>query len=369
MDARVNLLDMTFHELETFLVQLGARPYAARQVWQWIFQRGATDFAGMTDLTKEMRARLAEEAAVTYPKLADLRESRDGTAKFLLELGDGQRIESVLIPEEDHYTLCLSSQAGCALACAFCATGKLGFSRNLGHGEIVSQILVARQYLAAKSGELNLRNLVFMGMGEPLLNYDNLCSAIESIRHPQGLNISSRRITVSTAGVADKLAAFGRLGMASLAVSLHAPTQELRKHIMPRAAEAWPLPALIEALRAYPLKARDRITFEYIMLDGVNDSPEQARQLVRLLAPLKAKINLIAANPSPDMPFAPTPRERIEAFQNQLKDKGLTTTLRKSKGADIAAACGQLRAESGGDQGAPPLGTPPGGVTPPGPPR
>jgi 23S rRNA (adenine2503-C2)-methyltransferase len=348
MDTRVNLLDLTFHELETFLVALGARPYAARQVWQWIFQRGALDFAGMTDLTKDLRARLEERARIAYPALADQRESRDGTVKFLLQLADGERIESVLIPEDDHYTLCLSSQAGCALACAFCATGRLGFARNLRHGEIVSQILVARRHLADKPGELNLRNLVFMGMGEPLLNFDNLCLAIESIRHPQGLNISSRRITVSTAGVAGKLADFGRLGMAALAVSLHAPTQELRKQLMPRAAEAWPLPDLIEALRAYPLKARDRITFEYILLDGVNDSPEQARQLVRLLAPLKAKINLIAANPSPDTPFAPTPRERIEAFQNYLKDKGLTATLRKSKGADIAAACGQLRAERSG---------------------
>jgi len=362
MDERANLLDMTFHELETFLVGLGARPYAARQVWQWIFQRGAVDFAGMTDLTKEMRAKLEERARIAYPTLADLRESRDGTAKFLLELADGQRIESVLIPEEDHYTLCLSSQAGCALACVFCATGKLGFSRNLGHGEIVSQILVAKRYLDARLGELNLRNLVFMGMGEPLLNCDTLCAAIESIRHPQGLNISSRRITVSTAGVADKLTAFGRLGMASLAVSLHAPTQELRRQLMPRAAEAWPLETLIKELRAYPLKARDRITFEYIMLDGVNDSLVQAKELVRLLAPLKAKVNLIAANPSPEMPFAPPPRDRIEAFQNYLKDKGLTTTLRKSKGADIAAACGQLRAENGENQrGRAPLESPPGG--------
>ncbi|MBF0481400.1 MAG: 23S rRNA (adenine(2503)-C(2))-methyltransferase RlmN [Desulfovibrionaceae bacterium] len=361
MDERVNLLDLTFHELETFLVKLGARPYAARQVWQWVFQRAATDFEGMTDLTKDLRARLALAAAIAYPELADLRESRDGTAKFLLQLADGQCIETVLIPEEDHYTLCLSSQAGCALACAFCATGKLGFARNVSHGEIVGQILVARRYLAAKAGELNLRNLVFMGMGEPLLNCDTVVAAIESIRHPQGLNISSRRITVSTAGVADKLAAFGRLGMAALAVSLHAPTQELRREIMPRAAEAWPLPELIAALRAYPLKARDRITFEYIMLGGVNDSPEHARQLVRLLAPLKAKINLIAANPSPDMPFTPTPRDRIEAFQNLLKGKGLTTTLRKSKGADIAAACGQLRARRGeGEEiGAAPQ-TPPG---------
>jgi 23S rRNA (adenine2503-C2)-methyltransferase len=230
------------------------------------------------------------------------------------------------------------------MACTFCRTGQMGLTRNLTHGEILGQILVARHYLASIGAALKLRNLVFMGMGEPLLNYDNLLSALESLHHPQGLDFSCRRVTVSTVGIVPGILEFGRAGLGSLAVSLHAPDQELREKIMPKAAKALPLPRLMEVLKQFPLKARENITFEYVLLGGVNDSPEQARDLVRLLSHVKGKVNLIAFNESPGLPYqAPSP-ERVEIFQKILWDKGLTVTLRKSKGRDIFAACGQLLA-------------------------
>jgi 23S rRNA (adenine2503-C2)-methyltransferase len=343
-----NLIDLTFHELETLIVSLGEPPYRARQVWQWLWQKGCRDIAAMTDTSKALRARLAEVATIAWPRVARTSESADGTVKFLLTLGDGESVECVLIPEKDHYTACLSTQVGCAMGCAFCATGMMGFRRNMTPGEMLGQVLVARQYLLDKGVALALRNLVFMGMGEPLLNYENLVKTLEALHHPQGLDFSGRRITVSTAGVARHLLDLGRTGLCSLAVSLHAPTQALREKIMPGAAKL-PLGELMDLLRQYPLKPRERLTFEYLMLDGVNDSLEDARELVRLLSKVKAKVNLIVFNATPGLPYgAPSP-ERVFAFQEALKDKGLTATLRKSKGADIAAACGQLRAECEGE--------------------
>lgn len=344
MGAAMNLIDLTFHELEALITGLGQPPFRARQVWQWLWQKGCRDIAAMSDLSKDLRRELAGAATVAWPEVAVRRQGDDGTVKFLLRLADGQAIETVLIPEKDHYTLCLSSQVGCAMGCAFCATGKMGFSRNLGPGEILGQVLVARDDLFRGGGRLGLRNLVFMGMGEPLLNFDNLVQALEGLHHPQGLDFSSRRVTVSTAGVTSRLLDLGRTGLCSLAVSLHAPTQELRENIMP-VARTTPLPELMDTLRAYPLKPRERLTFEYLLLRDVNDSPAEARELVRLLSRVKGKVNLIAYNPVPGIPFeAPTP-ERVAAFQELLMSKGLTATLRKSKGRDIAAACGQLRAE------------------------
>ncbi|EHJ48531.1 radical SAM enzyme, Cfr family [Solidesulfovibrio carbinoliphilus subsp. oakridgensis] len=343
-----NLIDLTFHELETLVVSLGEPPYRARQVWQWLWQKGCRDIAAMTDTSKALRARLAEVATIAWPQVARVSESADGTVKFLLTLGDGESVECVLIPEKDHYTACLSTQVGCAMGCAFCATGMMGFRRNMTPGEMLGQVLVARQYLLEKGVALALRNLVFMGMGEPLLNYDNLVKTLEALHHPQGFDISGRRITVSTAGVARHLLDLGRTGLCSLAVSLHAPTQALREKIMPGAAKL-PLGELIEILRQYPMKPRERLTFEYLMLDGVNDSLEDARELVRLLSRVKAKVNLIVFNATPGLPYQPPPAERVFAFQEALKAKGLTATVRKSKGADIAAACGQLRAECEGE--------------------
>jgi 23S rRNA (adenine2503-C2)-methyltransferase len=339
-----NLIDLTFHELESLIVSLGEPPYRARQVWQWLWQKGCRDIAAMTDVSKVLRARLAEAATIVWPMVARVRESADGTVKFLLALADGEAVECVLIPEKDHYTACLSTQVGCAMGCAFCATGLMGFRRNMTAGEMLGQVLVARQWLLDRGVALRLRNLVFMGMGEPLLNYDNLLAALEALHHPQGLDFSGRRITVSTAGVGRHLLDLGKTGLCSLAVSLHAPTQELRERIMPGAAKL-ELGRLMELLGEYPLKPRERLTFEYLLLDGVNDSPADARELVRLLSRVKAKVNLIVYNATPGLPYGPPPAERVHAFQELLKDKGLTATLRKSKGADIAAACGQLRAE------------------------
>lgn len=340
-----NLIDLTFHELETLIVSLGEPPYRARQVWQWLWQKGCRDIALMTDVSKALRAKLAEAADIVWPEVVRVRESEDGTVKFLLGLADGEAVECVLIPEKDHYTGCLSTQVGCAMGCGFCATGTLGFRRNMTPGEMLGQVLVARQYLLNKGEPLALRNLVFMGMGEPLLNYDNLIKTLESLHHPQGLDFSSRRITVSTAGVKRHLLDLGKTGLCALAVSLHAPTQEQRERIMPGAAKL-PLDELIELLRQIPLKPRESLTFEYLLLAGINDADADARELVRLLSRVKAKVNLIVYNATPGLPFRQPSPERVFAFQEILKAKGLVATVRKSKGADIAAACGQLRAET-----------------------
>ncbi|MEA5088155.1 23S rRNA (adenine(2503)-C(2))-methyltransferase RlmN [Solidesulfovibrio sp.] len=340
-----NLIDLTFHELETLIVSLGEPPYRARQVWQWLWQKGCRDIELMTDVSKALRAKLAEAADIVWPEVVRVRESEDGTVKFLLGLADGEAVECVLIPEKDHYTGCLSTQVGCAMGCGFCATGTLGFRRNMTPGEMLGQVLVARQYLLNKGEPLALRNLVFMGMGEPLLNYDNLIKTLESLHHPQGLDFSSRRITVSTAGVKRHLLDLGKTGLCALAVSLHAPTQEQRERIMPGAAKL-PLDELIELLRQIPLKPRESLTFEYLLLAGINDADADARELVRLLSRVKAKVNLIVYNATPGLPFRQPSPERVFAFQEILKAKGLVATVRKSKGADIAAACGQLRAET-----------------------
>ncbi|BAH73559.1 23S rRNA (adenine(2503)-C(2))-methyltransferase RlmN [Solidesulfovibrio magneticus] len=343
-----NLIDLTFHELESLIVSLGEPPYRARQVWQWLWQKRCREIAGMTDVSKALRARLEEVAEIRWPVVEMVRESRDGTVKFLLALDDGERVECVLIPEKDHYTACLSTQVGCAMGCGFCATGMLGFRRNMTPGEMLGQVLVGRQYLTDKGVELGLRNLVFMGMGEPLLNYENLLKTLEALHHPQGLDFSGRRITVSTAGVARHLLDLGRTGLCSLAISLHAPTQAQRERIMPGAARL-ELDKLMDLLAQYPLKPRERLTFEYLLLAGVNDADADARELVRLLSRVKAKVNLIVFNATPGLPYSPPDEARVLAFQDILKSKGLTATLRKSKGSDIAAACGQLRAECDGE--------------------
>lgn len=342
--ARPNLLDLTFHELETLMANLGEPPFRARQVWQWLWQKGATSPEEMTNLSKDLRSRLAEASVIVLPRVARKLESADGTVKFLLALHDGESIETVLIPEKTHYTQCLSTQAGCAMACTFCRTGLMGLRRNLSHGEILGQILVARNHLEAAATGLKLRNLVFMGMGEPLMNYDNLLHSLESLHHPQGLDFSTRRVTVSTVGIVPGILEFGRAGMGALAVSLHAPTQELREKIMPKAARALPLDKLMEVLGKYPLAHRETITFEYVLLGGVNDTPQHARELVRLISHVKGKVNLIAYNESPGLPYKAPKPEDVEAFQKILWDKSVTVTLRKSKGRDIFAACGQLLA-------------------------
>ncbi|TVM16599.1 23S rRNA (adenine(2503)-C(2))-methyltransferase RlmN [Oceanidesulfovibrio indonesiensis] len=344
------LLDYSLPELEERFAAMGEPAYRARQVYQWLWQKGVTDPQDMTNLAKSLRTRLAEEEPLALPAVVRVQESSDGTVKLLLSLSDGESVETVLIPEKDHYTLCLSTQVGCAMGCTFCATGTMGFTRQMTPGEILSQVLLARRILEERKSELALRNLVFMGMGEPLNNLHNVLASLETITHELGLGFSTRRVTVSTVGVPEKLERLGASGLASLAVSLHAPTHELRNELMPRAESLCPLPELMERLMAYPLKPRQRITFEYILLGGVNDSPAHARDLVRLFSTFRGsrpKVNLIAFNPpaeGPELAYrAPAP-EDVEQFLEILRGKDVTVMLRKSKGQDIGAACGQLRA-------------------------
>lgn len=348
----VNILDRSFAELEQDLTQLGEPPFRARQVWQWLWQKQCRDFSGMTNISLALRRKLSEGYVLKRPVVEVSRISRDATVKMLLRLADGCLIETVLIPEKDHYTQCLSTQVGCPLACCFCSTGRMGFKRNLSSGEILGQVLVGIAYLEEMQCGLQLRNIVYMGMGEPLFNWEQVKKSLTILGDPRGLNFSHRRVTVSSVGVPGKLQEFAETGLGSLAVSLHAPNQELRARIMPRAAALLSVDALLQTLQSLPLKSRQRITIEYILLGGVNDALEQARDLNRLLSFLRCKINLIAFNPDPKAPYhAPAP-EQILAFEQYLWDKGLTVNLRKSKGADIQAACGQLIAAEGSEQGA-----------------
>ena len=351
-----DLLNLSWPELESFMAALGEPRFRALQVWQWIWQKNVTDFDLMTNVSKSTRAKLAEVACCHVPEIVKVQTAADGTEKLLLRLADGAMVETVIIPSEAHdgsirTAQCLSSQIGCPMGCTFCSTGGMGFIRNMTAGEILSQILVARRRLGDNHIDRPIiRNLVFMGMGEPLLNLTEVKRALTMLHHDKGLGFSARRITVSTCGIEHGLRELGDSGLAFLAVSLHAPNQTIRERIMPRAAR-WPLDKLMASLAEYPLKTRERITFEYLLLGGINDQPEHARELARLihktLGPERAKLNLIAYNPSytPDSqhaPYqAPSPDD-ILTFEKILWDKNITAILRKSKGQDIKAACGQL---------------------------
>ncbi|MDO5535899.1 MAG: 23S rRNA (adenine(2503)-C(2))-methyltransferase RlmN [Desulfovibrionaceae bacterium] len=344
-----NLLELTLPELTSWLAELGHPRFRAVQLWQWIWQHMARSFDDMSSLSKALRQQLSELAVIRWPEVDRIQQSSDGTTKFLLRLEDGERIETVLIPSTNRegnvrWTQCLSTQVGCAMGCTFCSTGTMGFTRNMTMGEILGQILVARDHLHDTRPQWPvLRNLVFMGMGEPLLNYTNLERALLSLNENGGLNFSPRRITVSTCGIRKGLKELGESGLAFLAISLHAPTQELRARLMPGAAK-WPLDDLLDTLNSYPLKTRERVTFEYLMLGGVNDGPEQARQLIKIVrAVRKSKINLIIYNETPGSPYREPSEDRVLAFEKILWDAGITAVIRKSKGRDIDAACGQLK--------------------------
>ena len=344
----IHLHDQSLAELEHTLAELGEPPFRARQVWQWIWQKQCSDFSGMTNLSQALRRQLNERFVLIRPRTELVKTSRDGTVKFLLRLADGSGVETVLIPEKDHYTQCLSTQVGCPLGCTFCSTGRMGFRRSLTSGEILGQVLVARRYLEDTRKNMGLRNIVYMGMGEPLLNWPQVKKSLEILGDPLALNFSHRRITVSSVGIPGKLQEFAETGLGSLAVSLHAPNQALRARIMPGAASLMSLEALLQTLQGLPLKARQRVTVEYVLLGGVNDTLQQARELNRLLSFLRCKINLIAYNPDSEAKYRAPEPEQILAFERYLWDKGQTVHLRKSKGADIQAACGQLAEESEG---------------------
>ncbi|MFP4397047.1 MAG: 23S rRNA (adenine(2503)-C(2))-methyltransferase RlmN [Desulfonatronovibrio sp.] len=338
-----NILDLDFEDIDGVLKSMDQPSYRGRQIMKWIWDRGVSDFELMTNVSKALRTRLAEKYSVFVPEVRQALQSIDGTRKFLLGLYDGKVIESVLIPSSGHYTQCVSTQAGCSLGCLFCSTGKMGFERNLASGEIAGQILAARRFLAENQDPMAVSNVVFMGMGEPLLNWGQVRKALGIIRDPDALNFSRRKVTLSTVGIRKNLEEFGRSATALLAVSLHAPDQELRKKIMPGASR-YELDDLIADLESYPLAPRERITIEYVMLKGVNDSLAHAGKLVKKLSRVKCKINLLKYNPGNDPVFEPSDEETIHGFQDFLRSRGLTVMLRKSMGADILAACGQLKA-------------------------
>jgi 23S rRNA (adenine2503-C2)-methyltransferase len=337
-----NLRNLSAGQVQDLLVSLGEKPYRARQVLRWLYKGGARSFSGMTDLSQDLRARLAQAACLSWLEPAQIQTAGDGTRKLLFSLEDGSRIESVLIPEADHHTLCLSTQVGCRQGCRFCCTATLGYKRNLSPGEITGQVLSAR----ALCDEVRpLTNLVFMGMGEPLDNLDSLLISLEHILGDHGLQMSQRRVTVSTVGIPDALPRLAAATPAALAVSLNAPNDELRSQLMP-ANRRFSLDPLKKALLAYPLKPTRRITLEYVLLGGINDRPQQARQLARWVKGLRCKINLIAFNPFPGARFQAPREDDVLAFQKILIDNHITALIRNSRGADIDAACGQLAAQA-----------------------
>ena len=339
MSASVFLKEFTPAELEMWAKQEGEPAYRARQLLRWLYSQNAEDFQVMTDLSKDFRSWLVENARISLVEREKILTDVDGTRKLLLRLQDGERIESVLIDEGERLTLCLSSQVGCAYGCRFCLTGQAGFRRDLTAGEIVDQICAARREITA--GE-RLTNLVFMGMGEPLANLEQVIKALEIITSDRGLNFSTRKITLSTVGLIPEMLTLSSLFPIKLAVSLHAADNETRSRFMP-INKRYPLEELLEACRNLELPRRNRITFEYLLLGGVNDSPEAARKLAKILRGLRAKINLISFNEYPGAKFkAPSPTS-VEEFQKILQDGHFTATVRQSRGAGIMAACGQLR--------------------------
>jgi 23S rRNA (adenine2503-C2)-methyltransferase len=334
-----DLAELDPAELTDLVVGLGGKPFQGRQVFQWIHKKGVTDLALMTTLSRPLRARLTEGTRLQTPQLVRKDVSVDGTTKFLFRLADGREIESVYIPDTPAQTFCISTQVGCAMKCAFCLTGTMGLVRHLTAGEIAGQVRV----LAADLGFLDKPfNIVLMGMGEPLHNYDATMKALRMLADEHGLAVSPRRVTLSTVGLVpamERLAA--EPWMPNLAVSLHATTEAQRDAIVP-INRKYTLQQLMDACRAFPLKKRRRITFEYVMLDGVYDTPEDARRLVKLLHGIKAKVNLLPLNAAEGIPFARPPDERVDRFAQILADAHVTVSVRKSRGRDIRAACGQL---------------------------
>jgi 23S rRNA (adenine2503-C2)-methyltransferase len=341
IDAHPDIRDLALTELEEVAAAAGERGFRARQLAGWLYRRGAESFDAMLELPKGFRDYLKHHFNIGSGGAATVAHSSDGTRKLLVRLADGEAIESVIIPADDRVTLCMSSQAGCAMGCEFCATACMRLHRNLTTGEIIGQIFLARRELAP--GE-TLTNYVFMGMGEPLANYPRLAAALAIMTAEWGMGISPRRITVSTVGVVPMMERLLAEFPVRLAVSLHATTDELRDRLAP-INRRYPLATLLEACARLPLKQRDRITFEYVMLRGVNDSAEDAKRLVKLLGPLRAKVNLIFFNPFEGSGFASSARRVVEDFQAILRKGNLTATIRESRGTDIAAACGQLYAE------------------------
>ena len=338
----VSIVELERSTLEQLLADRGIERFRARQLFGWIYKRGVASFEAMTNLPRDLRKRLASDFLMETPQLAARERSTDGTEKFLLELADGRRIESVFIPDTPANTFCISTQVGCAMACSFCLTGKMGLVRNLTAGEIVGQVLALVDALGLRGKAFNI---VLMGMGEPLHNYDETMKALRILNDPEGLALPMRRVTLSTVGLLPALERLAREPlMPNLAISLHAPDDALRGDLVP-INRKYGVADIIAACRRFPLKKRARITFEYVLLAGVNDRPEDARALARLLTGIKSKVNLIPLNAAAGIPYDRPSDEAVDRFGKILADRGLTVSVRKSRGRDIRAACGQLIVE------------------------
>jgi 23S rRNA (adenine2503-C2)-methyltransferase len=342
LTIKPDIKDLNKHQLADWCRAYGIAPYRAGQIMRWIYGRGVAGFDEMTDISKKIRMLISDHFKFSGLKPQKIEISRDGSKKYLFCLDDGNAIESVLIPEKDHYTLCISTQVGCAMGCSFCMTARSGLIRNLTQGEIIGQILGVRK---ETPDEKRLSNLVLMGMGEPLANYEHVIGAIGIITdNDDGLQFSTRKVTLSTAGLIPKFEPLGRSTKIRLAVSLNAADDDTRNFLMP-INQKYPLKDLIAACTRYPLSPRDKITFEYILIKGINDSIKDAERLAKLLRPVKAKINLIPFNEHPGSDFKHPEEETILTFQNVLANKNYTAIIRYSKGTDISAACGQLSAK------------------------
>lgn len=347
---KINLLDLDAEGIRVWCASIGQKPFRATQLARWIHRYCCDDFDAMTNLAKEFRARLKDLAYIKAPSIIREHKSADGTRKWLFDVGNGNAVEAVFIPEDDRATLCISTQAGCAMGCLFCSTGKQGFNRNLTTGEIVGQLWTAERELRREAGITDpndrvISNVVLMGMGEPLQNLDNVIPALRIFLDDNGYGLSRRRVTVSTSGLVRQMDKLGEAVPVALAVSLHAPDDALRDKLMP-VNKKHPLEELLAACRRYlKVAPRDFITFEYLLLGGINDAPEQARALVKLVKTVPCKFNLIPFNPFPDSDLKQPEREKVLAFAKILNDAGIVTTVRKTRGDDIAAACGQLAGE------------------------
>ena len=344
MSQGLDLAELELSEIESLIEAAGGERFHARQLYRWIHRRGVHDIASMTDLSRPLRATLESTYQIGTPRVVSEERSVDGTQKFELEFADARRIEAVFIPDTPAMTFCISTQVGCAMACGFCLTGKMGLVRHLSAGEIVGQVRV----LAAATGHLDRPfNIVLMGMGEPLQNYDNTMKALRMLNSEHGLAVPPRRVTLSTVGIIPGLE---RLAleplMPNLAISLHATTDEQRSALVPPNRK-YPLADILDTCRRFPLRKRSRITFEYVLLNGVNDTPEDARRLGRLLGGIRSKVNLIPLNPSPGIPYDRPSDERVDRFARILAERQVTVSVRKSRGRDIRAACGQLIVEGG----------------------
>lgn len=340
LDKEIDAKNFSEASLSAWLQEHNVAPYRAGQIMRWIYHQRLMTFAEMTNLSRDLRTQLSDSMIISHLRPALIQTSCDETKKFLFRLEDGQSVESVLIPQKNHWTVCISSQVGCAMGCKFCFTGRNGFIRNLQPSEIVNQVCAIQDEMADPA---QLTNIVLMGMGEPLANYQNVVRATEILTSMNGLQFANRRITISTAGLVPQIAALGRDTKVSLAVSLNAVDNEVRSELMP-INKTYPIEVLLEACKEFPLPVKKMITFEYILIDNVNDQPQDAYKLAKLLGPIRAKINLIPFNPFEGCQLGRPSEQTVLAFQEILMSRNFTAIVRHSKGTDIMAACGQLRA-------------------------